>query len=156
MSANLVVDLRNTCKSVPSINLTSLSGVIIGGIVDLKDENTHCQVLITHSVAQSGDLTVAIQESDTTLSGDFVAVEASGTAQWNNPWTSGGQIKVNSGGVGLISGQIIFAGFERGKRYVRANVNSGLWFGTAGGTIGFVSQKKITGSGGGFTMSPQT
>lgn len=159
MSANLIVDLRNTSKHAVSIadaiGIKPASGVIIGHIVDLLAQNTMCQVIITHGLSQSGFFGVQFQESDTTLSGDFTAVEASGTAQWNNPWVSGGRIVVNSGGGSLISGGVVCGAFERGKRYVRAILESGGLF-DATGTIAFLSQHKTTGSGAGFTMNPQT
>lgn len=152
MSANLVVDIGNTCQSESSILpqvMQPSSGLVMGRSVDMLYANTQCQVLVNHATTQSGTLRVAIQESDTDVSGNFTPVLASG-----NPWSSGGVLTVNSGGIGILSGKQTFAAFERGGRFVRAIALSGGLFDAVTG-VGFVSQRKTTGSGGGSTQSPQ-
>lgn len=180
MSANLVVDIGATCWSQPSLpdgltglsesgQFTGLSGVVIGGIVDLKDTDSYCNLYITgKSVLNSGILIVGVQTSDGTTSGSFTDPTSGLVAGGNLPFrfASGGHIILCSGattpaaglwgsaisGYNANSGFTAFAAFQRPHRYARLVFQSGFYIGTLTG--GFVSQFHTTGSGGGFTYSP--
>lgn len=156
--ANLVIDIQNTCLVEDSLLAAAIqpsSGVLIGRPVDLLQANTLCNVRLTYGTFQSGFVGYQVQESDTTTSGSFVPVQSvSGT--WN--WLSGSRIVINSSGIGqsgtgVVSGDTVFAAFERRFRYVRVIQESGGLADTFGGA-GVVSQLKVTGSGGGFSFSP--
>lgn len=158
MSANLVVDIGNTCQATLSIVAASgggpfsASGAAIGGAVDLINANTFCNLAIAAGLTQSGQLRVGVQTSDTNVSGSFTD-PTSGLAQLPTSFQSGGLIWLNSGGANLQSGQLVFAGFQRPGRYARAVVLSGDFF-NGPLEVGFVSQLKVTGSGGGYSYSP--
>lgn len=174
MSASLLVDLQNTCQQGVSIAAPSfptsggaiaLSGGIIGQVVDMINANTFCNLqLVGQASFPSGELRVAIQDSDSTASGTFTD-PTSGLAQIPPPFVSGGILYLNSGGVGggtfgaltsgqaLASGFAVAAGFQRQHRYVRAVFfGSGAYCGPLQAT--FISNLKTTGSGGGFSYSP--
>lgn len=168
-SANLVVDLANTVDYFPS--LVVVSGAGVGQIVDLLNANAHCNVFVA-GVANSGSVPFLLQTSDTTNSGDFTdptsGLPANVFTSFGNKIASGGIFHANSGlyasgnsspcqaavtGVPLFqSGNIDFAAFQRPHRYARLNTLSGN---AALLTAGFVSQKKTTGSGAGYSQSPQ-
>ena len=158
--ANLVIDIGGSCLfDLSNINTsgstTPSSGVLVGRGVDLLNASTLCNAMVSYGTSQSGFIGVQFQESDTDVSGNYVPIQvASGT--WN--WLSGGRLVINSSGigqsgVGIVSGDMAFSAFERRYRYVRSIVESGgLW--DAPVNVGFVSQLKVTGSGGGFSYSP--
>lgn len=172
MSANLLVDLGGTALSRTTIVSNVLSGVfpcsgaIVGVGVDLNNANTYCNLTVA-GVSQSGRLQVAVQCSDTDVSGSYTD-PTSGLAQLPTSFASGGVFVLNSGlgntpeGVAFTSGmQSIASGFysaaafQRTGRFARAILLSGDFF--AGGvSVGFVSQLRTTGSGGGFSWQPQT
>jgi hypothetical protein len=78
---------------------------------------------------------------------------------------SGGILILNSGGTGggtlgafisghaMQSGFVEAAGFQRPQRYARAIVLSGDYY-VGSLSVGFISQRKITGSGGGSVQTP--
>jgi len=158
--ANLIIDLANSTINGMSVLNTSgstlpSSGVNVGRAVDLLQANTLCNVATTYGNAASGFIGIQVQESDTNVSGNFVPVLVfSGT--WS--WLSGGRFVLQSSGIGQsgtgpVSGGTLFNAFERRFRYVRAITESGgLW--DAPVNVGFISQSKIDGSGGGFSFSP--
>lgn len=173
-AAGLVVDLAQTCDYFPS--LTSISGqsTAVGGIVDLLHANTNCQVYVATTHGTSGPLPILIQTSPTTASGDFTdptsglhagafpvgGKVASGGVFWANSGlfasgnSSPGQNRIDNAPL-FASGGIDFASFQRPHRYARLVCTSGnATIGAAIFTAGFLSQKKITGSGGGFTLAP--
>lgn len=176
-SANLVVDLGGAADSHFSIGIGgagsgliyAASGAVVGLIADMLNSDTYCNLsLAGTAVFTSGQLRVAVQTSDTTTSGDFYN-PTSGLAAADLPtvFASGGIVWLNSGQAGggvfgaQVSGQSIqsgfmaFAGFQRNRRYARAIVMSGDFYaGTL--TAAFVSQRKTTGSGGGFSFSPSS
>ena len=166
--ANLLVDLGNTCWMLPghpTVTVFPASGAEIGDVLDMIEADTFTNLLLVGKPAtNSGQLRVAVQTADTTLSGDFTD-PTSGMASGNWPFPtvfeSGGILRLNSGGLGEgtlhagTSGQYIRSGFTvagafiRPHRYVRANLVSGdLYFGTF--FSAFVGQKLVTGSGGGY------
>ena len=156
MSASHLVDLGPTCDLLPSVNPANLfpaSGATIGNAVDLLHAHGFTNLLVYGALSQSGRLRVAVQTSDTTTSGDFTD-PTSGRAAADLPFgmASGGIVWVNSG-AGLLSGFIQAVGFLRPHRYARANVLSGDFWQAIGGA-GFVCQKHVVGSGGGFTFAP--
>ena len=190
MSANLVVDLGPGVvrfhRSFPAIAtaadgglavtsggaISSLSGVMIGEVVDLLDADTHCNLWAAGQAFGSGPLLIGVQTSDTTTSGDFTD-PMSGLAADSNipaPWVSGGFIIVGSGpGTNLgifgsgVSGSIVLsgwaaaAGFQRPHRYVRAIALSGFLL-DGGFTAGFMGQLKSTGPSGfaGYSYLPSS
>lgn len=175
-SANLVVDLGNTCQfgnsqfgwSVTSglSNLVAVaSGTLIGTSIDMLHSDTFCNMAITGQ-STSGQLRIQVQCSDSDTSGNYTD-PTSGLAQFPTIFQSGGIVWINSGGAGggifgaqasgysLASGFACSAAFQRPQRYVRANVLSETSQQYAGPlTVQFISQYKTTGSGGGFTLSP--
>lgn len=175
MSANLVVDIGNTCQfqasvsPVNGVDSTPASGVIIGQIVDLLNANTFCNIFVAGGPS-SGLFQVNVQTSDGTTSGSFTD-PTSGLAQMPTAFQSGGRLWVNSGlwpatdlfnlgahisGAPMFaSGGVLFAAFQRPHRYARVNVVSGGTF-IQPVTAGFVSQAKVTSSGGGFSYSPSS
>lgn len=173
MSASLLVDLGNTCQTLPTIagnNATSgiifaASGAIIGATVDRLNADTFCNLLLTGNAAYgSGQLRVAVQTAPSDVSGQFTD-PTSGLAAFPTSFQSGGILWLNSGQLGgglfgpFTSGQAIQSGFacagafQAPNRFVRANVLSGDFF---AGTLQVVvvSQLRTTGSGAGFTYSP--
>lgn len=170
MSATTVVDLGPVVQSTPSINAASggvwaASGATIGNVVDLINCNNYCNVSILGTAAfGSGQLRVQVQVSDGTTSGSFTD-PTSGMVDFPTWMKSGGIFTLNSGGLlgGLqntaASGQYIASGFQvfgafiRNGRYVRANVLSGDFYAGVLG-VSFVSQRKVIGSGAGFTYAP--
>jgi hypothetical protein len=169
-SANLVVDLAATTDYRPSLILGSGGGSAVGEIVDLLNANTYTNVFATLG-AGSGSVSLAIQTSDSTTSGTFTD-PTSGLARIPQFLCSGGVFVVNSGlwvsgnrslsapvnnAPLACSGAVQFAAFLRpdlAGRYARMVVLSGATLGAL--NTGFIGNKKTTGSGGGFTFSPQT
>ena len=174
MSANLVVDIGNTCQFVPSITTLSLtsgviaapcSGAIVGDVVDLGPSDTSLNIFVTgRNAVTSGQLRIAVQTSDSTVSGTFTD-PTSGLATFPGAMQSGGILVLNSGGLGnglfgaFVSGQCINSGFavantvQRNAQFARLIALSGDFF-TGSLTAGFISNLRTTGSGGGFTFSP--
>ncbi len=171
MSANLVLDVNGTCTSIPSIteaqvsgNITSFSGAIIGGSVDLINANGYCNLNV-NGFTLSGQMRVQVQVADTDTSGSY-GDPTSGLQTIQGPFQSGGIVFVNSGGqVGgiwgpQISGQFstsgfaAYAAFQRTQRYARAIILSGDSFNGLLGTVSFLSANKTTGSGAGFSYQP--
>lgn len=170
MSANLVVDLGLTCDYRPSLalaNLGSVSGITVGAIVDLSDANTNCNIFAAGN--GSGVVGLQVQTSDSLTSGSFTD-PTSGLPRTALPafLASGGVMFVNSGlhvsGRGSLSspvnnaplfcsGGIQFGAFQRIHRYARLIAQSGTAANTLH-TAGFISQKRTTGSGGGFSFAP--
>lgn len=175
MSANLVVDLNNTCLMQTSIAdgpvlsgsvTVPCSGAVIGNIVDLVNANTYCN-LFAAGVSASGQLRLQVQCSDGTTSGSFTD-PTSGYQTFPGAFQSGTILWINSGGgtgTGVLgtftsgqciaSGFFVAQGFIRTGRYARVLALSGDFF--AGGlTVGFISNQKWTGSGAGYTFSPSS
>lgn len=177
MSANLVVDLGNTCQigwSIPdqanlspSGQVCGLSGLTPGKTVDMLHADTYCNLLVVgQAVLASGPLVIQVQCSD---DNSTWFDPTSGYAAFPGAFTSGTLLTLNSGSAGgtfgaAVSGHMVLSGFaeaqgfQRTGRFVRANmlgsggVASGLFIGNL--AVGFVSQYRTTGSGGGFAYSP--
>jgi len=167
MSANLVVDIANTCNYDASVMVGSGSNLVVGNIVDLLNANTYCNVWIA-TAAGSGAVEARIQTSDSLTSGSFTD-PTSGLSSLPVNVMSGGCIFANSGiwasGYGpynsvvdnsvlSASGGIFYGAFQRPNRYARLILNSGSfpsWI-----TAGFISQLKTTGSGFGYSWQPQS
>lgn len=167
MSASLTVDLRNTCDFRSSINVGSGSNLVIGEIVDLLQADTYCNVYVAGQ-AGSGEIQIRIQTSDDTTSGNFTdptsgipagsfpTVILSGGIFWANSglWVSGNYSEtavVNNAPL-FCSGGIDFAAFQRPQRYARLMLVSGAFPNAI--QAGFISNKRTTGSGGGFSFQP--
>ena len=174
MSANLLVDLGNTCQlgfgalSAPAF---AASAAGIGQIQDMINADTFTNVMIQgvpNAAGSSGQLRVFVQTSDGTTSGSFTD-PTSGFNVFPTVFESGGIIRINSGGLGGTNGQGTFGdfisghaflsgfveagGFLRPHRYARIGYLSGdFYYGTLALTL--VGQLRTTGSGGGFTFSP--
>ena len=164
-SANLVVDLGHTTDYQESLALGSGASFTVGGIVDLANADTYCNVWVA-GAAGSGVIELRVQCSDQTTSGSFTD-PTSGLAAFPTDFVSGGIFFANSGlwssgnqslsapvnnAPLFCSGSIQFAAFQRTGQYARLVANSGVfpsWY-----TAGFVSQKRTTGSGGGYSWSP--
>ena len=153
------------------------SGTIVGQSIDMLHSDTYCNVQITGQ-STSGQLRIQVQTADNDVSGQYTD-PTSGLAQLPGTFQSGGIIWVNSGGAGggffnaFTSGQSIASGFSfttafqrpaavpgatiGGGRFVRALVLSESTAQYAGPlVVNFLGQFRTTGSGGGFTWSPQT
>lgn len=170
MSANLVVDLGNTCYLEPSIATGSglvyaASGATIGASLDLLNANVFTNVLIQGDPQfGSGQLRVQVQCSDTDTSGSYTD-PTSGLAAFPTWMSSGGIFILNSGGLlggtrsAAGSGHYIASGFaeagafQRPQRFTRFNVLSGDFY-CGGLTVTAVANLKTIGSGAGFSYSP--
>lgn len=66
MSANLVVDLANTCQFHPSAitTVSAASGVVVGLPIDLKNSDTLCNLFVAVLGAGSGPIGIQVQTSD--------------------------------------------------------------------------------------------
>lgn len=169
MSANTVVDIAQTCDYQASVSLGSGSNLVVGGIVDLMQANTFCNVYCAGG-GGSGAIQLYIQTSDSTTSGSFVDPTSGLTAgQFPVNVASGGTFWVNSGlwnsgnysmsspvnnAPLFCSGGIMFGAFQRPQQYARLINVSGVF--PAAFSAGFVSAKKATGSGAGFSWQPQS
>jgi len=176
VSASYLVDLGNTTGPQFAATAGSFfpaSGANVSNIVDMLNYNTFTNLLVG-GIWQfpSGQLRIQVQTSDDTVSGNFTD-PTSGLAAFPTVFQSGGQLFFNSGGGGsgglfglntsgqsFFSGFIAAAGFQRPQRYARvvvpASGPNALEVGQLNGVIGFVSQLKTTGSGGGFTLAPSS
>lgn len=172
MSANLVVDIGSTCdyrsSVTPAAAASPASGVIVGQIVDLLHANTYCNLWVTGGPG-SGVIPVAVQTSDGLTSGSFTDptsglpstafpgfVRSGGILHANSGLHASGNYSLSSPASGaplFCSGGIQFGAFQRPHRYARLIALSGLTTTVILGA-GFVSQKKTTSSGGGFTYNP--
>lgn len=172
MSASTLVDLQNTCQRAVSIQgdfvlsgaaVFPCSGAVIGQIVDLLHADTYCNLFVC-GISASGQLRAQVQCSDTATSGSMTD-PISGLTDRPGAFASGGILWINSGGTtggllnGLVSGEAIASGFFvaqgfiRVGRFARVNFLSGD-FAAGALTAGFISQRKTTSSGGGFTLLP--
>ena len=166
-SANLVVDIGNTTDYRPSIvALGSGSDLTVGVIVDLLHAHGNTNLFVVGNEGGSGAIEIRVQTSDALTSGSFTD-PTSGLAQMPSAFASGGVFFANSGlhvsgnyslssvvdsAPLFCSGGIQFAHFQRPHRYARLINNSGSFPGSI--TAGFIGQKHVTGSGGGFSYSP--
>lgn len=157
MSANLIVDLGGSVALIPSVvpangvGSSPASGIIVGAPVDLLYANTYCNMLVNIGPNLSGGFKVLVQTSDATTSGSFTD-PTSGLAQLPTSFSSGGVFAIS--GIGSpASGLMVSAAFQRPQRYARAVVMSGDQA-NAPVSVGFISQLKTTGSGGGFSPQP--
>lgn len=177
MSANLVLDLRQTTQHYASVVSPSIvasgigPGTLVGGVVDFLTANAFCQVFVAGG-GYSGVLRYLVQTSDSTTSGSFVdptsgiptaalppGIHSGGVFIVNSGlWQSGGPFgSVMSGAPRFASGGIEFGAFLRPHRYARlVQLSGGSILFQSGMTAigGFVSQLKTTSSGGGTTLSP--
>lgn len=174
MSANYIVDLGNSAQIGVSIVTTPVlsgslvapcSGAIIGQGINMNNANAYCNLFVA-GVSASGQLRVQVQTSDSDTSGSYTD-PTSGLPVGALPgqFQSGGLLWINSGGTGggllyggqsgayLASGFGVAQGFIRNGTFVRANILSGD-FAVGGLVVGFISQLRTTGSGGGSTQSP--
>lgn len=168
MSANLAVDLGATTDYRVSVSVGSGSNLIIGAPIDLLYADTYCNLFVAGNgvAGGSGAIDAWIQTAPTTASGDFTD-PTSGLAAFPSFISSGGRFICNSGlwtsGISSLtsvvnnvplfaSGGIQFGAFQRPQRYARIILNSGPYPGPI--TAGFISQKRVTSSGGGFTLLP--
>lgn len=171
MSANLVVDLRNTTDRAVSLAVTSGTDTTVGAVVDLLNANTWCNVFVNGR--NSGPLPIFIQTSDSTTSGSFTDPTSglpTSVFPINGAIVSGGIFWANSGLYAsgnsspaapvnnaplFCSGGTDYAAFQRPHRYARLICTSGnASLASVPFTAGFVSQKKVTGSGAGFSLLP--
>lgn len=167
MSANLVVDLGGgalmgvSIGPIAGVGSTPASGIMVGRFLDFNNANTFCN-LFAAGAGVSGPYRVLVQTSDAQTSGSFTD-PTSGLAQLPTSFLSGGVVWVGSGAGGFTSGNplsgsmcsggVQAAGFQRPHRYVRALVMSGE-ANNHPVVVGFISQHRTTGSGGGFTFNP--
>lgn len=186
MSANLVVDLFSTTLCQPSLPsaavsadagiaitsggcISSLSGVLVGDIINIAQANTVTNVYVAGRSLGSGPLVIGVQTSDSTASGTFTD-PTSGLAALPGNFQSGGNLIFGSGGWtgpadpgGVynsgVSGQMVLSGFFAGSwfqspgQYVRLLVRSGF-MDVAGFQAGIIKQLRTVGSGGGFSWAP--
>lgn len=177
MSANLIVDLGDTSLGGNSINgglvlsggvITPCSGTLVGAGVDMNNANTFCNLVVAGTFT-SGLLSLRVQCADSDVSGSYTD-PTSGLAQMPTAFSAasgGGSLWIiNSGANNTINGQTwasglqaissgfqAAAGFQRTGRFVRALALSGD-FACGPVAVGFLSQLRTTGSGGGYSPSP--
>lgn len=185
MAADLLVDLFSHSLAYPSLPspsqgadaglaitsggcVSSLSGVQIGDSIDLNDVNHFTNVYVEGRSFGSGPLLIGVQDSPDSTSGNFTD-PTSGLAQFPTWFRSGGWLIIGSGpatatnlgiaGSGL-SGQIIqsgfmtFGAFQRKGRWARLVLGSGFYDGTL--RAGFIAQRRVIGSGTGYSVSPSS
>lgn len=127
MSANLVVDLANTCNYPPSLSLAAgvgnvpASGTLVGQIVDLKDANSMCQVWATAG-PNSGVLVLKIE----------TAGDASGLLQSGGGFPISGSFTDPTSGLPDFSQSIVKSG---GLIYINSGLVSLPFGGGASGTM---------------------
>lgn len=174
MSAGYVVDLGNGAQMGASIVGTPVlsgalvspcSGAVVGVGLSFNDANSLCNLFVA-GVSASGQLRVQVQCSDSDTSGTYTD-PTSGLASLPGAFQSGGILWINSGGTtggllgaqvsgqALASGFVVAQGFQRTGEFVRALLLSGD-FAAGPLTVGFVSQKRITGSGAGYSPLPSS
>ncbi len=170
-SAGLILDLAAQGDYRLSLTSVSGAGAAVGEIVDLLHANTYTNVWAVGQLGASGSTSYQIQTSDSTVSGTFTD-PTSGLARYPQFLVSGGIFVVNSGlwvsgnqslsapvnnAPMFCSGGIQFAALLRpdgAGRYARIFMLSGAFPNPV--AAGFIAHKKTTGSGGGFSFSPQT
>lgn len=167
-AAGLLVDPANTLGFDVSLTLGSGVNQVVGQLTDFNNEDTYCGVWVAGGVAGgSGPIQIQIQDSPDTTSGNFTD-PTSGLAAFPVNVVSGGNFWANSGlwasgGNGdnlppvdqapaFCSGGIWFGSFQRKNRFCRLINVSGAYPGAI--TAGFLSNKRTTGSGGGFSLLP--
>lgn len=165
MSANYLVDLKGTAMPAgysliapAGVNsyLAPASGLLVGVTVDLLHANAFTNLVCAAGNSASGTFTLAVQTSDSTASGTFVA-PFSGESFLPSWFTSGMCLTFGSGGVNPVSGILDFAGFICPARYARVNLvagNGSTDFFQGALLAGFIKQLRTTGSGGGASQSP--
>jgi hypothetical protein len=184
-SANLVVDLQGTCQMYPSIvaigglgsglSSTTSGQAIVGASVNMLHADTYTNLLVAGVIATSGQLQIAVQTSDTDVSGSYTD-PTSGLQTFPTSFQSGGILWINSGGslmgtigglqIGATSGQVlsgqaalsgfcVAAAFQRVGTFCRAVALSGAGIATTF-TASFIGQLRTTGSGGGFDYRPSS
>jgi len=170
-----VVDLGATTLAYPSLTAApavesglfpGLSGVVVGGIVNLNNANTYCNVYVGGTPAvNSGLLIIRVQTSTGTTSGSFTD-PTSGLTTFPTTFASGGRLILGSGsatgatalwgavvsGQNMNSGFMAFGAFQRDKQYARLIFDAGSYLGSL--QAGFISNLRTIGSGGGFTLAP--
>ena len=178
MSASYLVDLGGSCQLTPTIfglqavsgNVYAASGATIGQSCYTPFSDSACNVVIQGNCAYgSGQLRIQVQSAPADVSGQYTD-PTSGLSQMPSWFSSGGLLWLNSGALlgmtvggqnsGQASGHQISSGFAESAYflkpfpYIRANVLSGDFY-CGDLNVAFVSQFKTTGSGAGFTLSPQ-
>lgn len=161
MSAGFILDLGNTGQLAPSITPSNgvgsspASGVIVGQIVDFIEANVFTNLFVAAGESLSGPFKVRVQTSATTTSGSFTdPTSGLPSDAFPTAFQSGGIFWAASGG-NVASGVFQAAGFLSPHRYGRAIVMSGdLHDGPV--AVGFIKQKRTTGSGAGSTQSPSS
>lgn len=162
MSASFLVDLNHTAQMDASITAPQLSGVwpgsgaVVGAAVDMLHANSFTNLVVVADASLSGQIRVAVQTSDTNVSGNFTD-PTSGLAALPTDFASGGVLVVNSGGAAALPADFYAAGFQRPHRYVRAVALSGFLL-DGGFLAGFVGQYKNPAISGfaGYSYSPSS
>ncbi len=173
-SAGLVVDLGNSAQMDVSIQglpvlsgalVAPCSGAVIGDGINMMNSDTYCN-LFAAGFMTSGQLRIQVQCADNDVSGQYTdPTSGLPSNAFPGAFQSGGILFLNSGGAGggvlgagvsgqfVASGFAVAQGFQRTGTFVRANLLSGD-FGCGPLTIGFISNLKTTGSGGGYSPLP--
>ncbi len=164
-----MIDIGNTCDYQVSLISLSGSNTAVGRIIDLLGADTNCIGWVA-ATALSGLAPIFIQTADVTTSGTF-SDPTSGLWEGGglpDGVASGGIFWANSGlyasgynspssplndGPLMCSGGIQFFHFQKPHRYARLNLSGGA-IGAEILMAGFISQKKVTGSGHGFSFLP--
>lgn len=100
-------DLVHNISSVNALSSAVQSATIKGNAIDTKGFNSVAFVVNTGAIASSGNFTVTLEESDTSVDGDF-ALAAAAVTQGSiaNPLTADGSFRIG------------YAGFKRFVRLV--------------------------------------
>lgn len=174
MSAGLTVDLGNSCQMGVSIVGTPIlsgaltapnSGAIVGTGINMQHADTYCNLFAAGYSVSGNQFRVQVQCADTDTSGSYTD-PTSGLASMPGAFSSGGILWFSSGNNGgffnpFTSGQATASGFMAAQGFGRTGtfVRALLLSGDAGGgplTVGFISNFRTTGSGGGFTLAPSS
>ncbi len=163
-SANLVIDVQNTCMYPPSLVGTAGSGAVVGTVCDMLGADTYTNVWVVAGGGSSGILSILVQTASVTSgqlsSGSAGAIVGSGAftdptsglAQLPTTFGSGTVLYLNSGlyslpGGGGASGAMSVNTFGAGTNPV---FNGQV---PAGGAFSVSGSFPVFGSGGGMAWA---
>lgn len=125
-------DIVHNIKTVIAVPPATRSASVDGAAVDLLGFDSAALVVATGAVTGAGDMSVKLQESDTTVAGDFTDVA---------PEHLQGAITGS-----LVSGETVKVGYRGFKRYLRAvmTLNGGTSVTTAAlFVLGHASERPV-------------
>lgn len=98
-------DLYSNLAAISALGAAVVSATNTSAAIDLQGFNSALVLVNTGAIASAGDFTTKLQESDTTTSGDFTDVPASGL--------------LGAFPASLAADSVYRVGYKGGKRYIR-------------------------------------